>query len=202
MVSPAYKARAAGFSMVEILVTLVIVMIGLLGLLGVQVRSHQAELEAYQRAQALVLMTDMVDRMNANRQGNTVDCYVNANNGTPYLGVGNTVAPACGSTGSSAGTAATRARADADLGAWDNLLKGAAETDGGNVGAMLGARGCISVVDAAARIYRVSIAWQGLIATGAPLDAGGAAITCGTGLYGNENLRRAVTTTVRIATLL
>jgi len=197
MVSPSYT-RAAGFSLVEILVTLVIVMIGLLGLLGVQVRSHQAELEAYQRAQALVLMADIVARLNGNRQGNAHECYANANNGTAYLGIGNAVTPTC----AGAGTTTTRARADADLLAWDDLLKGAAETDGGNVGAMVGARGCILVIDPAARIYRVSVAWQGVIPTDAPLDAAGIPITCGTGLYGNENVRRAVSTTVRIATLI
>ena len=198
MVSPSY-ARAAGFSLVEILVTLVIVMIGLLGLLGVQVRSHQAELEAYQRAQALVLMEDIVDRLSANRQGNSTQCYVvttNTTNGTPYLGVGSST-PTC----TAWGTTATQAKAVADLIAWDNLLKGAAETAGGaSVGAMVGARGCISG-SAVTRIYQVSVAWQGVIPTAAPLDAAGNVLTCATGLYGNENLRRAVSTTVRIATL-
>ena len=198
MVSPSSYTRAAGFSMVEILVTLVIVMIGLLGLLGVQARSHQAELESYQRAQALVLMQDMVDRMNGNRQGNSTQCYAittDTANGTPYLGTGSST-PTC----TAWGVAATQAKAVADLIAWDNLLKGAAETDGGSVGAMIGARGCISG-SAATRTYQVSVAWQGIIPTGAPLDANGNVLTCGTGLYGNENLRRVVSTTVRIANL-
>src|SRR4026209_1446790 len=56
------SSTQSGFSLVEILVTLVIVMIGLLGLAGVQMRAHQAEMESYQRAQALVLVADMVDR--------------------------------------------------------------------------------------------------------------------------------------------
>jgi type IV pilus assembly protein PilV len=198
MVSRWY-VRAAGFSLVEILVTMVIVMIGLLGLLGVQVRSHQAELEAYQRAQALVLMADIVDRLNGNRQGNATQCYAittDTANGAPYLGTGSST-PTC----TAWGVAATQAKAVADLIAWDDLLKGAAETDAGaSVGAMVGARGCISG-DAVTRTYQVSVAWQGVIPTAAPLDASGNVLTCGTGLYGNENLRRVVSTTVRIADL-
>ena len=48
------RSHSQGFSMIEVLVTLVIIMLGLLGLLGVQIRSHQAEFESYQRSQALV----------------------------------------------------------------------------------------------------------------------------------------------------
>ncbi|MGE5027346.1 MAG: prepilin-type N-terminal cleavage/methylation domain-containing protein, partial [Betaproteobacteria bacterium] len=53
---PSY--RNAGFSMIEILVTLVILLIGLLGLAGLITRSQQAEMESYQRAQALILLQD------------------------------------------------------------------------------------------------------------------------------------------------
>jgi type IV pilus assembly protein PilV len=44
--------------------------------------------------------------------------------------------------------------------------------------------------------YTVSVAWQGTMATSAPTG-----LTCGKDLYGNENLRRVVSETVRIATL-
>jgi type IV pilus assembly protein PilV len=46
-------------------------------------------------------------------------------------------------------------------------------------------------------VYTVSVAWQGMSSTAAPP----AALTCGTGLYGNEALRRVVSTTVRVANL-
>jgi type IV pilus assembly protein PilV len=60
---------------------------------------------------------------------------------------------------------------------------------------MLGARGCVSEIDAANKIYMVTIAWQGLNPTVAP------APPCGKDAYGADALRRAVTVTVRIGTL-
>ena len=71
MLPPPVRSRRtrpqAGFTMIEVLITFVILLVGLLGLIGLQARSQQAELESYQRGQALVLLQDMVDRMNANR---------------------------------------------------------------------------------------------------------------------------------------
>src|SRR5258706_14532069 len=65
-----YNHRSAelGTTMIEVLVSIVIVVIGLLGLAGLQSRASVAEMEAFQRAQALVLLQDMSDRINANRR--------------------------------------------------------------------------------------------------------------------------------------
>ena len=182
------SAGPRGFAMLEILVTMVILMIGLLGLAGIMARSSTAEMESYQRVQALILAQDMVDRVNANRK--KASCYSNAGAGV-VLGTGSGAIPACsGGTGEAA-------QAVADLTAWDAMLKGSAEVSGGtNLGAMIGARGCITQVDAVTNIYRISVAWQGLVATAAPVD------TCGATLYGtDEARRRIVTMTLRIAKL-
>lgn len=182
--------------MVEVLVTLVIIMLGLMGLLAMQLRSHQAELESYQRSQALILLSDFVARINANRKA--ARCYevTDPAAGSPYLGYESTLAPSCMAWG----TAALQAQAVADLTAWDALLKGAAETvDGSSVGAMIGARGCVSY-DAARDLYQISIAWQGLVDTIDPTSVD-AALTCGKDLYGSEARRRIVSTTLRIADL-
>ena len=60
-------------------------------------------------------------------------------------------------------------------------------------GAMQGARGCIASVGAGE--YLVSVAWQGVQSTGP------APVPCGNGAYSNENLRRGLSTVVRIGTL-
>ena len=52
--------KHSGFSMLEVLVSIVIVAVGLLGMAGLSARSTTAEYEAYQRAQALILLSDMV----------------------------------------------------------------------------------------------------------------------------------------------
>jgi len=62
-----HPTRQAGFLMLEALVTLVLLLFGLLGLVALQARAQQAETESYQRVQALVLLRDMADRINASR---------------------------------------------------------------------------------------------------------------------------------------
>src|SRR5258705_2190672 len=77
---------ARGFTMLEVLVAIVITVFGLLGLIGVQAIAHQAELESYQRAQALIMLNDIVERINANRGSATCYAISNAATGKPYLG--------------------------------------------------------------------------------------------------------------------
>ena len=192
--SNAIAARPqTGFAVIEVLVALVIVLLGLLGAAGVLVRSHQSSMEAYQRTQALILAEDMLDRISANRA--VADCYAvtDAGAGAPHLGTGYTDTPTCGS-----GTPEQQATAVRDLQQWSALLQGAAESDasGAFVGAMIGARGCVSY-DAATRVYSVSVAWQGLGPTSAPLDE----LRCARGLYGNDAQRRVVAIDLQIANL-
>lgn len=173
--------------MIEVLVTMVILLIGLLGLAGVGARANVTELESYQRVQALLLLQDMSDRLNANR--GVVTCYSAAATGV-QVGNGYSGTPACG-----AGNAQQNAQAVADLLAWDSMLKGSAEVKGtSKIGAMIGAVGCISLIDAVNSVYLISVSWQGLLSTAAP-----AATACGFGLYSDEKMHRVVTTTVRIS---
>ena len=198
-------SQMAGFTLIEILVTLLIVVLGLLGLAGLQARIQQAEFESYQRGQALILLYDMVDRIQLNRA--TVDCFAFTNdltNGAPYLGVDGATLTAC-----SASSANNNNMADAARSEWDGLLKGAAETKGGvSVGAMIGARGCVSydattelvnpatggLIDGTG-IYTVAVAWQGTVDTFAPT------VACANNLYGTEAKRRVVSATFRLASL-
>lgn len=189
--------------MIEVLVTLLILLIGLLGLAGLQMQAQRSEMESYQRVQALVLLQDMVGRINANRK--VASCYAavttDTTNGTPFLGTSSTITtPVCAT-----GTAEQQAIAVQDMTDWNDLLLGAAEDAAGGssctptscVGAMIGARGCVSY-DATADLYMVTVVWQGLGKTSAPPVGQ----NCGKNLYGDEAQRRAVSLTVRIANLL
>jgi len=197
--------RSSGFTLIEVLIALLITTLGLLGLAGLQTRLQQAEFESYQRTQALVLLYDMVDRVRTNRA--TLPCFAittNTASGVPYLGTGAAAAPACGFS-----NAANNAIADATILEWDNLLKGAAETAGGvSVGAMIGARGCVSydatteLINATTGalipgtgIFTVAVAWQGMADTAAPTE------NCANTLYGPETRRRVVSTAFRVAAL-
>ena len=201
--------RQAGFSLLEVLVALLVLTIGLLGLAGMQVTAQQAELESYQRAQALVLMNDIVDRINTNRKA--VACYAittSSTAGTPYLGL---VDAGHYSTGSySCPSLATNpnavTRAGLDLQLIDEMMQGASEAKAGSsVGAMLGARACIGF-DSTTQAYTVAIAWQGLTQTFSPANWPAAnnppvARNCALNLFGNDNQRRVVWTTLLVASL-
>lgn len=185
--SPNLPGTQHGTSMLEVLVTIVILTIGLLGLAGLQSRLQASEMEAYQRAQALILLNDMASRIATNRAN--ADSYVTGA-GNP-LGAGMTC------------PASTMKQHEVDAGEWCNALQGAAEASGGSkVGAMLGGRGCVENLGGGT--YRVTVAWQGLT----PLDAPADGLACGKDSYDTaatpctaDRCRRVLTTIVRIAKL-
>ena len=172
--------------MLEVLITIVILTIGLLGLAGLQSRLQASEMEAYQRAQALILLNDMASRITTNR-ANAASYVTGADS---PLGAGS----ACPTT--------TATQQEIDAGEWCDALQGAGETlDASNVGAMVGGRGCVE--DLGGGEYLVTVAWQGLGPVSAPPDS----VACGAGEYdGGTNCvgdlcRRTVTTIVRIGDL-
>lgn len=175
-----------GATMIEILVTIMVLTLGLLGLAALQTRLQISEMESYQRAQALILLDDMANRIATNR--GAAASYVTSS----PLGTGMT----CPTT--------TSTRQQRDSAEWCAALQGAAETSGGSrVGAMVGGRGCVQSLGSDR--YMVTVAWQGL----APVSAPPASVTCGQNLYNGatgsscseDRCRRVVTTIVRIPTL-
>lgn len=162
--------------MIEVLIAMLIMAFGILGFVGLQAQTALAQVEGYQRSQALILVNDIAARMALNRSN--AAAYVATNIGTTDPG--------------DCATAATQATKD--LCEWSLLIQGSAEVQGtAKLGAMTGARGCIS--SPAANQYQISIAWQGVQATAAP------ASVCGLNAYSNENMRRAVNTVLQVATL-
>jgi len=174
-----------GAALLEVMVSILITSFGLLALAGLQTKMNSALLEAYQRAQGLVLLEDMTQRIQANQSSH-------ANYIAASLGTGDALPVDCSGL-------ATRALIDRCE--WSNALKGAAEISAAdaNLGAMIGARGCIEQLQAAnaasgvcqPAIYRVTVAWQGFNATVAP------AVSCGVDQYGeDDSLRKAVSSRV------
>lgn len=162
--------------MIELLIAMLVVAFGVLGFVGLQAQTALSQLEGYQRSQALILIGDISERISLNRAN--AAAYVGNNIGTTDPGNCTAIAD----------------RAARDLCEWSQTLRGAAEIRGTvKLGAMSGARGCIT--SPAANEYLISIAWQGVQATGTPANS------CGQNAYSNENMRRAVTTVVQIATL-
>ena len=182
-------SRQRGDSMVEVLVTLLVVAIGMLGVAGLQAKVSLAEMESYQRSQAIVALSEMFERMESNR--GLAAAYVTA--GT--IGTGDTQPADC--TTIAVGPAR-------DICEWSNRLKGAAEAKSGlSVGGMISAVGCITQVQAPnpatnvcqPGVYQVSVAWQGNTPTVVP------GLACGQGSYGtNDAFRRLVAVTVTVGT--
>lgn len=182
-----------GTTMLEVLVTIVILAFGMLGLAGLQSKIFTAEMESYQRGQAVVLLNNMVDRITANRT--VAASYVLAAGTT--LGTGDTQPATCPTSAATAAALVTKDQCE-----WSNALKGAAETSGATkVGGMIGAVGCITKIqdeehdpgECRPGIYLVSVAWQGLNATSTP------PVTCGQGSFGaDERLRRVLSARVSV----
>jgi len=180
---------APGFSMIEVLVTLIILVVGILGLFGLSARLQQHQLEAYQRAQALMLLKDMENRIAAN----PLNAHDYATGSTTPIAA-NGICPTASST-----------RQQQDALAWCTEIVGAGETDNNaNVGALIHGLGCIENLGGTNPNgpYLVTVAWQGMTALGPPLGS-----PCGAGAYNtlagcaNDACRRTVSTTVRIANL-
>jgi type IV pilus assembly protein PilV len=169
-----------GALLIEALVSILICAFALLGFVAMQARATTSEFESYQRSQALVLLDDMVDRLNTNRAN--ADSYVTAG----LIGEGAVV--------DCAGTAG----AARDLCEWGNLIRGSAETRGtSKVGSMLSARGCITRPADSSKRYIVSIVWLGNVPTGAPTSSCGKADAA----FPNEALRRVVSSSVCVGLL-
>ncbi|WP_260295704.1 type IV pilus modification protein PilV [Sedimenticola hydrogenitrophicus] len=61
------KRRQCGFSMIEVLISIVVLAIGLLGIAGLQLSSLKGTDSANYRSTATMLSYDIVDKMHANR---------------------------------------------------------------------------------------------------------------------------------------
>jgi type IV pilus assembly protein PilV len=180
--------RERGVSLIEVLVTLMILAFGLLGVAGLQAKMSLAEMEAYQRSQAVQALTEMTERMSAN--GAQATSYLNVG----LIGSGDTRPTDC---------TAIAPGPNRDLCEWSNSLKGTSEQAPANSGGKgLGAIGCITQLTAynpalgvcSAGVYQVSVAWQGMSLTKIPT------LACGQGSYGNEAYRRVIAATVTVGT--
>ena len=169
--------------LLEVLISIIILAFGLLGLAGLQLKVQSSETESYQRAQAILLTQEMSGMLSANRAN--AASYVTT---TTPLGTGDGQPSSC----------STLTGVQLDECTWSNQLKGASEANSGvNVGAMTNAVGCIESLGGSPSVYRVDVAWQGLVQLNPP------ALTCGQNLniYGNDGKRRAISSLITIASL-
>ena len=180
--------------MIEVIVALFFVTVVFVGHVGSQAFMQRNSMEASRRAQAQVIMNDIIERMQQNRQA--ARCYAFTAGNGPYVGVGGTVPPACGGFADPE----TQLIADADILAWHNRLVQGSITNqsGAATGGLKTGRGCISIDETTdPDTYTISVAWE----SAEPLYiASNASKPCGQGSY-NESRRRVISTQLQFANL-
>lgn len=192
------RPPSRGFSLIEVLVTILILVIGLLGLFGMQSRASVVEMEAYQRAQALALLKDMESRIRTNRaQFDAAFTAAYADVAKPLV-FGTDSSVDCNGA-----TAAKR-----EVCQWSQVLLGAAETlsaaPATQVGAVIGARGCVMALpaptNAAISEFFIVVVWQGINPSEDPADGSPAAV-CAQDVDFGKGLRRFATARVLVPKL-
>lgn len=108
------NTHQAGFSMLEILITVFVLAVGLLGVAGMQATSIKLSHESHLRSQASLLAYDIADRMRAN----STEAMANNYDGN-FTGNSNFDGNCSNPTGNACNAAAIRA---VDLNNWDFKL--------------------------------------------------------------------------------
>lgn len=108
-------SRQRGFSMIEVLVTLLIISLALLGTAGLQAYSMRLNQSGQFRSQAVFLVADLAERMEANRAAAVAGNYVQGITTTPSV-----LSNAC-----SVGACNAADLAAYDLSQWENAVAGA-----------------------------------------------------------------------------
>ncbi len=148
--------HAAGFSLLEVLIAVIILSIGLLGLAGLQTTGLRNNQDAYARTLATTLANDMADRIRSNMAGFTAGYY---NNSAAYTA-------SCESSGCS-----PQEMAQHDTELWNAAL-GALPAGQGNVDTAVAANG--------ADVVTITVMWDNNRsgATGTGCSGGTGDLTC------------------------
>lgn len=154
-------SQDVGFSLIEILVSMLLISLAFLNVAGLQTAAKKANYDALQRTSAVILANDIAEKMRANPI--SLDRYITAGNG---VGGGTLNQPNrfC--------ILATQCNPDQlgvyDMWLWEQALDGASETREisdieTNTGGLVSSTACITGPSAgAAGVYTITIVWRGL----------------------------------------
>lgn len=179
------RIRQRGFSLIELLISIIVFSIGLLAVAGLQTVSKSANFESLQRTTAAHIAYGLLEDMRTN--GDAISVYV----ASPDLG-GSVIAaeplPDCKTLATNCNAAQKAAH---DLWFWEQFLDGELEIGvEGASGGLLQPTVCIDGPAAGgAGIYTVTVVWRGGVSL---TDSGLNTCGDGTGKYGAGNAFRRV----------
>ena len=167
------RSTQHGFTLIEVLITLVILSVGLLGIASLHATAKRSGHQAWQRTLAVTLADDMIERIRIN-PGQAAAYHTGL--GTNALGGGTiTDVP----TDCSAGACTPAELAAWDLWDWEQRLDGAmiTDADGGGVGGLIDPRACIVFTPADLAMpnsgqLSVILTWYGTVQTTDAVQAG------------------------------
>jgi len=183
-----------GATLIEVLIAILVLAVGILGLMGLQINGKRTTYEALQRSMAVGLAQDMMNRLRANPNTVTNKSFLADSYGTASYtggGVGGGQVSAPGKDCAADGAGCTRTELAAfDLAAWEAQLDDATRTG------LVNPTGCVHI-DTDPGIVNgssvtVMVAWESRV----DLDQTQlvarmpAALECGAGKYGTDDLRR------------
>jgi len=161
-----FKDNQNGFTLLEVLITVLIMSIGLLGLAGLQVTSLKNNHSSYQRTQVTLLAYDVVDRMRANTIAIATGNYVAKGGYTvSYSGGTHVISAPAATAGCTTTTGCSiAAMASTDINQWRVML--ANELPGG-VGVICldstpddGSNATTHGCDDAGTVYAIKVWWN------------------------------------------
>lgn len=179
------KRNNRGFTLIEVLITLIVFAIGILSVAGLQIISKKTNYDAVQRTTASLLAQDIIQRMRANDEISW-EKYVAEDVGGGTL--------ALDTDCSAAGASCTPGQMAAfDLYHWEQAIDGASD---GNAGGLVDPKACIRGPAAGGEgNYFVILAWRGVQEISNPTidqNTAGIANGCGEGNYGTDDAYRRV----------
>ncbi len=182
-----YSGNSQGFSLIEVLVSMMVFAIGILGTASLQTVAKRANFDAVQRTTASQLAFDIFERMRANPAA--LSSYLAAPGAA--LGVKNVMAMPVKDCKASVCT--PQEFASRDQWEWQLSLNGALELkDNANSGGLADATACVTgPADGSSGMYAVTIVWRGIseVPTSQTIACG-----AGSGLYGADDEYRRVMT--------
>lgn len=187
-----HEFKQRGFSLLELLVSLVVFSIGLLGIAGLQMLSKQAAYEGMQRTIASQVAYGLLEDMRTNGAG--ISVYDAAND----LGGGTLTGLPVSSCRDANTPCSPAQKAVHDLWYWEQMVDGAQEVgQEGQSGGILFPTVCIDGPGAGlAGVYSVSVAWRGGVELSNPDTSQCGA---GSGNYGDGDRYRRV---IQVATFI